>query len=107
MRNAPTRSFSPAFIAAVVSSRTFSRTDIRSSVGSAAMRPKVATFDCYGTLVDWEGGVGAFLYALMLREGVEDPPPGRELRTRWEEIQFELVRGPYKPYKEILAEATV
>jgi 2-haloalkanoic acid dehalogenase type II len=71
------------------------------------MRPKVATFDCYGTLVDWEGGIGAFLYALMLREGVEDPPPGRELRKRWEEIQFELVRGPYKPYKEILAEATV
>ena len=71
------------------------------------MRPKVATFDCYGTLVDWEGGIGAFLYALMLREGVEDPPPGRELRERWEAIQFELVRGPYKPYKEILGEATL
>jgi 2-haloalkanoic acid dehalogenase type II len=67
----------------------------------------VATFDCYGTLVDWEGGIGAFLYALMLREGVEDPPPGRELRERWEAIQFELIRGPYKPYKEILAEATL
>ena len=37
------------------------------------MRPKVATFDCYGTLVDWEGGLGAFLYTLMLREGVERP----------------------------------
>ena len=71
------------------------------------MRPKVATFDCYGTLVDWEGGVGAFLYALMLREGIEDPPPGRELRARWEEIQFDLVCGPYKPYKEILGEATM
>ena len=71
------------------------------------MRPKVATFDCYGTLVDWEGGIGAFLYALLLREGVEDPPPGRELRKRWEAIQFELVKGPYKPYKEILGEATL
>lgn len=71
------------------------------------MRPKVATFDCYGTLVDWEGGIGAFLYALLLREEVEDPPPGRELRERWEAIQFELVTGPYKPYKEILAEATM
>ncbi|MEA2386234.1 MAG: 2-haloacid dehalogenase [Thermoleophilaceae bacterium] len=71
------------------------------------MRPKVATFDCYGTLVDWEGGIGAFLYALMLREGVADPPPGRELRTRWEAIQFELVTGPYKPYKQILGEATL
>jgi 2-haloacid dehalogenase len=69
--------------------------------------PKVASFDCYGTLVDWEGGIGAFLYALMLREGKADPPPGRELRERWEAIQFELVTGPYKPYKEILAEATL
>jgi 2-haloacid dehalogenase len=71
------------------------------------VRPKVATFDCYGTLVDWEGGIGAFLYALLLREEVEDPPPGRELRRRWEEIQFELVQGPYKPYKQILGEATL
>lgn len=71
------------------------------------MRPKVATFDCYGTLVDWEGGIGAFLYALLLREGVEDPPAGRELRERWEAIQFELVRGPYKPYKQVLGEATL
>ena len=71
------------------------------------MRPRVATFDCYGTLVDWEGGIGAFLYALMLREGVDDPPPGRELRERWEAIQFELVTGPYKPYKQILGEATL
>jgi 2-haloalkanoic acid dehalogenase type II len=71
------------------------------------VRPKVATFDCYGTLVDWEGGIGAFLYALMLREGVDDPPPGRELRERWEAIQFELVTGPYKAYKQILGEATL
>src|SRR5688500_12020340 len=71
------------------------------------MRPKVASFDCYGTLVDWEGGIGAFLYALLLREGIEEPPPGRELRERWEAIQFELVQGPYRPYKQILGEATL
>jgi FMN phosphatase YigB (HAD superfamily) len=23
-----------------------------------------ATFDCYGTLIDWEGGLGSFLYDL-------------------------------------------
>ena len=28
---------------------------------------RVATFDCYGTLIDWEGGVGAFLYELARR----------------------------------------
>ena len=35
----------------------------------------VATFDCYGTLVDWEGGAGSFLYQLALRHG--DPTPAR------------------------------
>src|SRR5437764_638169 len=38
---------------------------------------RVATFDCYGTLVDWEGGAGSFLYQLALRRGGE--PPGRVL----------------------------
>jgi 2-haloalkanoic acid dehalogenase type II len=68
-------------------------------------RPRVATFDCYGTLVDWEGGLGAFLYDLALRHADPAPPPGRELRARWEAIQFELLAGEYRPYREILAES--
>jgi 2-haloacid dehalogenase len=65
--------------------------------------PSLVTFDCYGTLVDWEGGAAAFLYDLALREGEDAPPPGPELRARWEEIQFELLRGEYRPYREVLA----
>jgi 2-haloacid dehalogenase len=68
-------------------------------------RARLATFDCYGTLIDWEGGLGTFLYGIALREGDSAAPNGRELRERWEAIQFELVRGEYKPYKEILAES--
>jgi 2-haloacid dehalogenase len=65
---------------------------------------KVATFDCYGTLVDWEGGAASFLYDLCLRRGDPQPAPGRELRDRWEAIQFELISGPgYRPYKQVLA----
>lgn len=67
------------------------------------LRPRVATFDCYGTLVDWEGGVASFLYQLALRRGDPDPGPGLALRDRWESIQFELLGGPYLPYHEILA----
>jgi 2-haloacid dehalogenase len=67
---------------------------------------KVATFDCYGTLIDWEGGAGAFLYDLCLRHGHPAPPPGRVLRDRWEAIQFEIVSGAdYRPYKQVLAES--
>jgi 2-haloacid dehalogenase len=68
-------------------------------------RLKAITFDCYGTLVDWEGGLGSFLYDLARRCGDADPGPGRELRKRWEEIQFELVKGPYRTYFDILVDS--
>ena len=68
------------------------------------MRPSIATFDCYGTLIDWEGGFGAFLYQLALRNGDTELVPGRQLRERFEAIQFELIQGDYRPYREILAE---
>jgi 2-haloacid dehalogenase len=67
--------------------------------------PRLATFDCYGTLVDWEGGAAAFLYDLALRQGDTEPPPGRELRDRWETIQFELLGGEYLPYRDVLAQS--
>jgi 2-haloacid dehalogenase len=68
------------------------------------MEMKVATFDCYGTLIDWEGGAAAFLYSLARRFD-DDPPAGRVLRERWEEIQFERLQGEYAPYREVLAES--
>jgi 2-haloalkanoic acid dehalogenase type II len=71
------------------------------------VRPTIATFDCYGTLIDWEGGFGSFLYAKALRLGEERPAPGRELRERFEAIQFELIQGEYRPYREVLAETLV
>ena len=69
----------------------------------------VVTFDCYGTLADWEGGVASFLYDLALRRagpgnpGAAALPSAADLRERWERIQFGLIAGPYRPYKEILA----
>jgi 2-haloacid dehalogenase len=64
-----------------------------------------ATFDCYGTLIDWEGGLGCFLYDLALKNGDESAANGRELRERWEAIQFDLIQGPYQRYEAILAES--
>jgi 2-haloalkanoic acid dehalogenase type II len=70
-----------------------------------APAPVCCTFDCYGTLIDWEGGLGAFLYDFALRVREPDPPSGRELRERWEAIQFEVIQGDYRPYRELLAES--
>lgn len=67
-------------------------------------RALVATFDCYGTLIDWEGGLASFLYDLALRH--ETPAEnGDALRERWEAIQWEMIQGPYRTYKTVLAES--
>src|SRR3954462_15198951 len=66
------------------------------------MEMKVATFDCYGTLIDWEAGAAAFLSS-PARRFDDDPPAGRVLRERWEEIQFGMLQGDYAPYREVLA----
>jgi 2-haloacid dehalogenase len=67
--------------------------------------PVAATFDCYGTLVDWEGGAAGFLYRLALRSGDPFPPRGADLRDHWERLQFGIIGGPYRPYTAILAES--
>ena len=66
---------------------------------------KAATFDCYGTLIDWEGGAAAFLYDVARRNGDDDPGPGHLLRQRWEEIQFEHIQQDYRSYNVVLEES--
>ena len=66
---------------------------------------RVATFDCYGTLIDWEGGLGAFLYGLALRHEPRPRDNGRAMRERWEAIQFGIIQGDYRSYKAVLAES--
>ena len=61
------------------------------------MRTSWLTFDCYGTLIDWERGIRAFFGGL---DGTGDP---ETLLAEWEEIQFRMIRGPYRRYREILA----
>src|SRR4051795_9730891 len=63
------------------------------------------TFDCYGTLIDWEGGLGNFLYDYALRCRDDAAPNGRALRERWEAIQFEVIQGQYRRYSDVLAES--
>ena len=61
------------------------------------MRTSWVTFDCYGTLIDWEGGIRRFIAALP---GVRDPD---SFMQEWEEIQFQMLHEPYNRYREILA----
>jgi 2-haloacid dehalogenase len=55
------------------------------------------TFDCYGTLIDWETGI---LAALAPHIGDADR---EDVLERFARHEAELEAGPYLPYKEVLA----
>jgi 2-haloacid dehalogenase len=64
---------------------------------------RVITFDCYGTLIDWENGMLAALRPLLSRDGrsVSD----LHILELYGEIEAELEAGPYLPYRQVLAQA--
>ena len=63
----------------------------------------VLTFDCYGTLIDWEAGLLAGLRAILNPRGVT--PEDNELLTRYAAHESALESGPYLRYREVLAQA--
>jgi 2-haloacid dehalogenase len=58
-----------------------------------------ATFDCYGTLIDWDGGVRAQL-ARVFGEARAD-----ELLARYHELEPALQASGERSYREVLTEA--
>lgn len=61
----------------------------------------LVTFDCYGTLVDWEGGIRAAFAAEAAVRGVE-PVDGDALIHAYHEIEPEVETGPFRTYREVL-----
>ncbi len=64
------------------------------------MAERWVTFDCYGTLIDWEGGVADAISPLL-----EGPVDRRELARRYIEIEAAVEGEQYLPYREILDRA--
>lgn len=63
-------------------------------------RFEALTFDCYGTLIDWETGlIDAFSSALSGRHDPED------LLVRFARHETRLEGGPYLRYRDVLAQA--
>ena len=58
------------------------------------------TFDCYGTLIDWEAGVADAISPLL-----RVPVDRRELARRYIEIEAAVEGEQYLPYREILDRA--
>ncbi|HEX7474044.1 MAG TPA: haloacid dehalogenase type II [Candidatus Limnocylindrales bacterium] len=61
------------------------------------------TFDCYGTLIDWETGISNGLRALLEPRGVRPADDG--LLEAFARQEAALEAGPYLPYREVLVRA--
>jgi 2-haloacid dehalogenase len=63
-------------------------------------RYQVVSFDCYGTLVDWETGLLGTLRPLLARHGVK--ASDEEVLELYARLESTLQAGPYLPYREVL-----
>jgi 2-haloacid dehalogenase len=59
------------------------------------------TFDCYGTLIDWERGILDALQPVLAPHGVEAADD--ELLERYAQHEAALEAGEYAPYRDVLA----
>ena len=58
------------------------------------------TFDCYGTLIDWERGITDALRPLL-----PTPIDRDELARRYIQTEAQVEAGAYRPYRDVLDEA--
>ena len=65
----------------------------------------VVTFDCYGTLVDWEGGIREAFRRAATADGVSLSPPA--VLAAYAEIEPEVEGEAYRSYRDVLAETAV
>jgi 2-haloacid dehalogenase len=64
--------------------------------------PKAITFDCYGTLIDWEQEIQRFFARQLASKGIQNIDT-RTLQRHWESVQFEFIQQ-YHPYRQVLRE---
>jgi len=65
----------------------------------------VITFDCYGTLIDWNGGIASAFQSEVAGMGVD--LPRASVLSAYHEIEPKLQTEDYRPYREVLAEGAV
>lgn len=70
-----------------------------------ATQARWATFDCYGTLIDWNGGIRAELERLFGGEGEESQARLDELLARYHVIERELELDGSRCYRDVMTEA--
>ena len=59
------------------------------------------SFDCYGTLIDWESGILGYLRPLLRNKGCE--VSDALILSRYSEFEPRQQEAPYRRYREVLA----
>jgi 2-haloacid dehalogenase len=60
----------------------------------------VVSFDCYGTLIDWESGILAAMQPVISRHELVSRPD--EVLSAYARAESAVEAGSYKPYREVL-----
>lgn len=63
---------------------------------------EVLTFDCYGTLIDWESGILKALRPLLKANGAK--ATDEQLLELYAELESKAEAGAWKPYRAVLKE---
>ncbi len=71
------------------------------------MKPDVVTFDCYGTLIDWEAGIRGAFQALLSRTGGPPKLGSGRLFQLYEEEEKKVEKEEYRSYRGVLAETSI
>jgi 2-haloalkanoic acid dehalogenase type II len=65
----------------------------------------VLTFDCYGTLIDWESGISESITAAARADGIETDR--EQILSTHAEVEPQIQSDTYRSYREVLAEVAL
>src|SRR5262245_11876019 len=63
---------------------------------------RALTFDCYGTLIDWDTGIREYLRRLLDAKGARDVDLDRFYHHWYHECELPAIAGPFMTYHEVL-----
>jgi len=65
-------------------------------------RYRLLTFDCYGTLIDWERGLADALQTVCRAHGIADSD--ESLLSHFAAVEHTVQEGPFRRYRDVLEE---
>jgi 2-haloacid dehalogenase len=63
-------------------------------------RFRILTFDCYGTLIDWESGILSVLQPLLAAHGKK--MADSDVLQLYSELELKAEQGEFLPYRKVL-----